>query len=157
MMVLLVVILVAILIALPFGVWMAFARRRAGAEPMIPACTGPTATSCTSSPPTCDQTRTSRAGMARGHAAGARNCLFVAVGQGELWIKPVFPLKLLAPPGDLGLDVHLPKSAVTSARTEPGLPFGTKVVLQLPAADGATKTVDLFLKSPDAFLAALRT
>jgi len=35
MMVLPVVILVAILIALPFGVWMAFARRRAGAEPSI--------------------------------------------------------------------------------------------------------------------------
>ena len=146
MMVLLVVILVAILIALPFGVWMAFGRRRAGAEPSIAL-----------RPEDAEFYERGASGRCRGHAAGARNCLFVAVGQGELWIKPVFPLKFLAPPGELGLDVHLPKSAVTSARTEPGLPFGTKVVLQLPAADGATKTVDLFLKSPDAFLAALRT
>jgi hypothetical protein len=139
------VILAVILIALPFGFWMAFGRRRVGVEPSIAL-----------RPEDADFYERGASGRCRGHAAGARNCLFVAVGQGELWIKPIFPLKLLAPPGDLGLDVHLPKSAVTSARKEPGLPFGTKVVLQLSAADGAANTVDLFLKSPDALLAALR-
>ena len=142
----LVVILVVILIALPFGVWMAFGRRRAGVEPNIAL-----------RPEDADFYERGASGRCRGHAAGARNCLLVAVGQGALWIKPVFPLKLLAAFGHLGPDVHLPKSAVISARTEPCLPFGTKVVLQLSAADGAANTVDLFLKSPDAFLAALRS
>ena len=140
---LLIILFAAILVAAPFVVWAVFRRR--GAMPSQGAAAPPV-----------DGAFYERgaSGRRRGQSFGARNCLTVAVAGPDLWITPVFPIKLFAPRGDLGLDVRLPKREVISAEAERTV-LGTKVVLQVPQASGPPGTIDLYLRAPAAFLAAL--
>jgi len=65
----------------------------------------------------------------------------VAVTGDELWITPTFPFNMIAPHGFMGLEKTW---------------LGSVVVLQLPAPNGDIRTIELKLKSPDAFLNALQ-
>ena len=77
----------------------------------------------------------------------------VSVTHGELWITPTFPFNLIAPYGFLGLEYRVPKSQVLRAEKRKRI-FGSTVEVELSSAKG-TKILNLWLKKPEAFLAAL--
>ena len=96
---------------------------------------------------------------ASGRAVGtifgrASNCLQVSVADEELWITPVFPFNMIAPYGFMGLEWRVPKNSV-EARAERGW-LGNNVTLQVSGSSGRPHVIELRLKSPDAFITALR-
>jgi hypothetical protein len=139
--------LVVLLITWPPWFWFSVQSRRTRGEPLVPM------------PPAgasfCER---GASGRARGNIFGnAHNCLQVAITDDELWITPTFPFNLIAPYGLMGLEYRTPKSRVSRAERRASW-LGTSVVLDiLQPTEGKAHTVELRLKSPDAFLAALRT
>jgi len=79
----------------------------------------------------------------------------VAVTGDELWITPTFPFNMIAPHGFMGLEYRTARSHAVIVKTEKTW-LGSVVVLQLPAPNGDIRTIELKLKSPDAFLNALQ-
>ena len=84
---------------------------------------------------------------------GARNCLRVAVTDSEVWIRPFFPFSLLA--GDFDLEHRIPRSSILAAELSSSSLIRS-VLLDFRLADGSQRRVQLRLRDPDAFLAALK-
>ena len=88
-----------------------------------------------------------------GRIGGASNCLMVAVGGGRVRIRPHFPFTLMFLPEIYGLEVDLPLAKVTGVRRERGL-LGEWVLVELKD-HGTSRTFELHLRDPGAFLRAL--
>lgn len=130
----------------PLWIWYSIHSHRVRGEPLVPR------------PPAGAQfCERGASATVRGAIFGrARNCLQVSVAGGELWITPTFPFNLVAPYGFMGLDYRTPRSEVTRAERRSGW-LGDQVLLDIRQPEtGETRTLKLRLRSPDAFLAALR-
>ena len=86
---------------------------------------------------------------------GARNCLLVAVTHNTLEIHPHFPFTLLFLPEVYGLDWSIPKSAISRVESVRGLFGKERIQVAFDLAQRLEK-IELELRSPDGFLAALR-
>lgn len=93
---------------------------------------------------------------------GYRNCLVVAIASGRLIIRPFFPFNLFFP--DLrGLDIDVPIEDVAYAEIPAGssnplakfIPVGTNVEICIRKEHLRSKTLELRLANPDAFLRLL--
>jgi hypothetical protein len=101
-------------------------------------------------------------GWASGHSnssiftkiGGARNCLLVAVTSDALIIEPRFPFNLMFLPEIYGLEYRIPGSNIRNIEKK-GRVFGKGVEVQFADVDGGNKSVMLYLKNTDAFLAAI--
>jgi hypothetical protein len=137
--------LAGILIVWPPWIWASINSRRRRGEPLIPRASVGSAF--------CER---AASGRAYGNILGnAHNCLMVAVTGDELWITPTLPFNMIAPYGLLGLEYRVSKDRVTSAERRNGL-FGSKVVIEIKRPNAPSRTLEIRLKDPDAFLAALR-
>lgn len=101
-------------------------------------------------------------GWASGHSnsniftklGGARNCLLVAVTPDALIVQPRFPFNLMFLPEIYGLEYWVPGLNIRAVEKK-GSVFGKGVEVQFIDADGGEKSVRLYLKKPDEFLAAI--
>jgi hypothetical protein len=85
---------------------------------------------------------------------GANNCLMVAVTPDFLIIQPRFPFNLMFLPELLGLEYRIPKVDVRGVEKKGGL-FGKGVEVHFVDADGGSRSVRLYLRRTDEFLAAM--
>lgn len=86
---------------------------------------------------------------------GASNCLLVAITPDELWVTPQFPFNLFIPYGWLGLDHRVRASGIVEAGVTRGL-LTREVRLLLQDGKGGRRKLNLLLRSPEAFLEAVR-
>ena len=101
-------------------------------------------------------------GWASGHSnsniftklGGARNCLLVAVTPDVLIIQPRFPFNLMFLPEIYGLEYHIPGLNIRAVEKK-GRVFGKGAEIQFIDGDGGEKSVRLYLKRIDDFLAAI--
>ncbi len=101
-------------------------------------------------------------GWASGHSnsniftklGGARNCLLVAITPDSLIIQPRFPFNLMFLPEIYGLEYRIPGLNIRSVEKK-GRVFGKGVEVQFIDTDGGEKSVRLYLKKTDEFLAAI--
>jgi hypothetical protein len=142
----LVVWLIGILTIWPIWFGISISGRRKRGEPLIPK------------PPATAQFSERRAsGNQEGHPlAHARKCLQVCVADGVLWVTPTFPFNLLAPYGMMGLEHRVALVNIHDVEIRRDV-FGGKSVQLRIAPDGQAhaKVLNLLLKAPDAFVAAL--
>ena len=135
-----------VLMTWPPWIWFSIHSRRVRDEPLVPR-----------PPSNAEFCERGASGTVRGNIFGnASNCLQVSVTGGELWITPTFPFNLIAPYGVMGLEYRTPKSQVAVVELESGW-LGTSVLIDIrQPGKGKTSNIKLRLRSPDAFLAALR-
>jgi hypothetical protein len=101
-------------------------------------------------------------GWASGHSnsniftklGGAHNCLLVAVTPDSLIIQPRFPFNLMFLPEIYGLEYRIPGLNIRTVEKK-GRMFGKGVEIQFIDIDGGEKSVRLYLKKTDEFLAAV--
>ena len=93
-------------------------------------------------------------GQALDRIGGARNCLMVAVTGDEIWITPTFPFNMIAPYGMLGMEHRIAKRDVISVQAHKAL-WRTSIILQFTGKGAGRKALDLRLKAPGRFLAAI--
>jgi len=139
----LVVWLIGVICTWPPWLWYSIQSRRRIGEPVFPK-----------SPINADFCERRASGHARGKIAGATRCLLVVVANEQLWITPRSPFNLIAPYGAFGLEHRVPAKAVKVVKQSRGL-MGDRVEISLPGDNGRAVFVTLWLKSPEAFLAAL--
>lgn len=103
-------------------------------------------------------------GWASGHSnrsfltklGGAHNCLLVAVVPDTLIIQPRFPFNLMFLPEIYDLEHRIPRTKIRSIRTKRGI-FGKSVEVEFLSSTGDTRSVRLWLRKVDKFLAAIGT
>jgi hypothetical protein len=101
-------------------------------------------------------------GWASGHSntniftklGGAHNCLLVAVTPDALIIQPRFPFNLMFLPEIYGLEYRIPGLNIRAVEKK-GRIFGKGVEIQFIDGGGGEKSVRLYLKRTDDFLAAI--
>jgi hypothetical protein len=101
-------------------------------------------------------------GWASGHSntniftklGGAHNCLLVAVTPDFLIIQPRFPFNLMFLPEIYGLEYRIPGLNIRTVEKK-GRIFGKGVEIQFIDVGGGEKSVRLYLKRTDDFLAAI--
>lgn len=101
-------------------------------------------------------------GWASGHSnrniftklGGAHNCLLVAVTPDALIIQPRFPFNLMFLPEIYGLEYRIPGLNIRTVEKK-GRIFGKGVEMQFIDVGGGEKSVRLYLKRTDDFLAAV--
>ena len=101
-------------------------------------------------------------GWASGHSntniftklGGAHNCLLVAVTPDALIIQPRFPFNLMFLPEIYGLEYRIPGLNIRAVEKK-GRIFGKGVEIQFVDGGGGEKSVRLYLKRTDDFLAAI--
>jgi hypothetical protein len=101
-------------------------------------------------------------GWASGHSnsniltklGGARNCLSVAVTADSLIIQLRFPFNLMFLPEIYGLEYHISGSSIRSLEKK-GRLFWKGVEVQFIDTDGGLKSLSLYLKNTDDFVAAI--
>jgi len=101
-------------------------------------------------------------GWASGHSnsniftklGGAHNCLLVAVTPDSLIIQPRFPFNLMFLPEIYGLEYRILGVNIRTIEKK-GRIFGKGVEIHFVDADGGEKSVRLYLKRTDEFLAAI--
>jgi hypothetical protein len=101
-------------------------------------------------------------GWASGHSntniftklGGARNCLIVAVTPDALIIQPRFPFNLMFLPEIYGLEYRIPGLNIRAVEKK-GRFFGKGVEIQFIDGSSGEKSVTLYLKRTDDFLAAI--
>ncbi len=79
---------------------------------------------------------------------GANNCLAVTVTDDELWVHPHFPFDAYA--CWLDLEHRVPLRLLTDVRRR-----GRRVAVEYVSAEGELRTIELRMRKPDAFVAAL--
>jgi hypothetical protein len=85
----------------------------------------------------------------------ARGCLMVVVTHSDLWIAISFPFNIVLPYGLLGLEYRVPKDRVI--RATPGkMLLGRVVTVEIAKPGGGSRSLQLDLSDPDAFISALR-
>jgi hypothetical protein len=143
----LIVWLVGIFVIWPPWFWLSYRSRRTRGEPLIPRAPA-NALFC----------ERSASGRAQGNILGsARNCLMVSIAGDELWITPTFPFNSIAPYGVMGLEYRVSRSRVVRAEARKNW-IGSLVVIEIAPLGGAkSRTLELKLKDPEAFLKALRS
>lgn len=85
---------------------------------------------------------------------GAHNCLLVAVTPDSLIIQPRFPFNLMFLPEIYGLEYRIPGLNIRTVE-KTGRIFGKGVEIQFIDVGGGEKSVRLYLKRTDDFLAAI--
>ena len=85
---------------------------------------------------------------------GARNCLFVAVTQNDLIVRPHFPFTLFFLPEIYGLEIVAPRSAVRGVELKPGI-LGSRVLLTIELSPGEGFQLELRLRAPTEFTQAM--
>jgi len=101
-------------------------------------------------------------GWASGHSnsniftklGGARNCLLVAVVPDALIVQPRFPFNLMFLPEIYGLEYRIPGPNIRAVEKK-GKIFGKGVEVEFIDANVGEKSVRLYLKKTDEFLAAI--
>ncbi len=101
-------------------------------------------------------------GWASGHSntniftklGGARNCLLVAVIPDALLIQPRFPFNLMFLPEIYGLEYRIPGLNIRAVEKK-GRILGKGVEILFIDGSGSQKSVRLYLKRTDDFLAAI--
>lgn len=83
---------------------------------------------------------------------GASRCLHVTVTDTEVWIRPVFPVNVLAKHSDL--QHRIPRASITSAQLRQSA-FFRSILLEYRDLHGQLHRLSLVLKKPDDFLRAL--
>jgi hypothetical protein len=86
---------------------------------------------------------------------GAQNALVVKVLRDALFIEPLAIFKWLLPPGFGDLEHYVPKSRILGVRLTSGF-LKKGVQIEFQANDGGNRTLELKLRNPEAFLAALK-
>lgn len=86
---------------------------------------------------------------------GAQNALVVKVLRDALFIEPLAIFKWLLPPGFGDLEHYVPKSRILSVQSTSGF-LRKAVQIEFQADDGGHRTLELRLRNPEAFLAALK-
>jgi hypothetical protein len=81
---------------------------------------------------------------------GANNCLRVVVTDDELWIAPHFPFSAFA--GQCDLDHRINRATIKRIER-----IGRKVTLEFAGEESQTRKVELKLRNPDGFLAAIES
>lgn len=85
---------------------------------------------------------------------GAKNALVVRVLKDGVLIEPIAIFKWIMPIGFNDLEHYVAKSSIT--RVEPATSFGrSSLRLEFRGKDGAARTLELILRKPQDFLAAL--
>ncbi len=135
---------VGMVLTWPPWFWFSIRSRKVRGEPLIPR------------PPVgavfCER---KASGRAHDNLLGrASNCLMVAIRGDELWITPNFPFNMIAPYGFMGLEHRIDRRRVRAEALR--TPFGRRVALNFTSADGKLRSLDLALRDPDGFLAALK-
>jgi hypothetical protein len=85
---------------------------------------------------------------------GARGCLLVAVTKDILLVRPHFPFTLFFLPEVYGLDLAVPRRAISRVERRSGV-FGRSVVIEFENASGRSEKIALSLRDADGFVAAL--
>lgn len=85
---------------------------------------------------------------------GARNCLWIAVSQEELWISPHFPFNLLFIPEAFHLDFRIPGRAVLEM-TERSLGRESRGMIRFRHATGEEDSFEFTVKDLQRFKKAL--
>lgn len=85
---------------------------------------------------------------------GARNALVVTVSNDAVLIEPVALLKWIMPMGFNDLEHYIPKANIVNVRTASSFGRGS-IQIEFRSNDGTKKTVELILRKPQEFLAAL--
>lgn len=85
---------------------------------------------------------------------GARNCLWIAVTQDELWISPHFPFNLLFIPEVFHLDFRIPGRAILEM-TEKSLEGESRGIIRFRHATGEEDSFELTVKDLEQFRKAL--
>jgi len=85
---------------------------------------------------------------------GARNCLLVAVTPDSLVIQPQFPFNLMFLPEIYGLEYSIPALNIRAV-AERGRILGRGVEVEFIDLDGGEKSVRLYLRKTDQFLATM--
>ena len=101
-------------------------------------------------------------GWASGHSnrniftklGGAHNCLLVAVTPDSLIIQPRFPFNLMFLPEIYSLEYRIPRLNIRTVEKK-GRVFGKGVEIQFIDVDGGEKSVRLYLKRTEEFLAII--
>jgi len=101
-------------------------------------------------------------GWASGHSnrniftklGGASNCLLVAVTPDSLIIQPRFPFNLMFLPEIYGLEYRILRLNIRTVEKK-GRIFGKGVEIQFIDVDGSERSVRLYLKRTNEFLAAI--
>ena len=86
---------------------------------------------------------------------GARNALVVTVLRDALFIEPLAIFKWMLPPGFGDLEHYVPKSRILNVRSTSGF-LKKAVQIEFQANDGGSRTLELKLRNPEAFLAAIK-
>jgi hypothetical protein len=87
---------------------------------------------------------------------GAQNCLYVALSQDELMVRPHFPFSLLFLPEIYGLEVTVPRSGVRVDEVKSGI-LGNRVLLTVETSPGKRHQLELKLRAPVEFTRALNS
>jgi hypothetical protein len=85
---------------------------------------------------------------------GARGCLLVAVTKDILLVRPHFPFTLFFLPEVYGLDLTVPRRAISQVEQRSGM-FGRSIVIEFENASGRIEKIALSLRDADGFIAAL--
>lgn len=85
---------------------------------------------------------------------GARNCLLVAITPDTLIVQPRFPFNLMFLPEIYGLEYRIPWLSIRAVEKKGGV-FTKGVDIQFIDAGGSEKSVRLYLKKTDDFVAAV--
>lgn len=101
-------------------------------------------------------------GWASGHSnrsiltklGGAQNCLAVAVLPNILVIQPRFPFNLMFLPEIYDLEYEIPRVNILSVKVKRPI-FGKSVEIEFRGSDGNIRSVSLYLRKMDKFLAAI--
>lgn len=132
---------IGVLLTWPPWIWWSIHTRRASGYPLIPRA-----------PRDALYSEGMASGREHGKLGGARKCLLVTITRGQFIVTPRFPFNLVAPRGILGLEHTLPRASVAAALHRGW--GGTNVRVSIPSTNEEV-VLDLKLRSPDAFLAAL--
>jgi hypothetical protein len=82
---------------------------------------------------------------------GAKNSLWVAVTDGELWVCPHFPFNLWFMPEKLGLEYRIPGVDILSVERQSSSFGGSKVLIRFRRADGKEEAFEIAIRDVDAF------